>query len=810
MATQIINAYASRANHAINDFYNIKLKIALLNKDLWFNNQCLTNEVIPNYVNIKPNYTSKAARIASDLGRKTWVKNEIKNIHAKKQTLYEKLYKLHLEIANEEMESKHEHNKEKYEHILRQKMYDKQITLNIKLDKLINRKNKQFETNNNNNNRTGNKHIFYERTKNLTNVILNANENRLLNKGLKHNIDDSYDNKENVKQTIVDCERALKLIDPAERNHARHLIVEKINKAKFSQTKINKAEKQSLVMLKKKLKDNEIMALKADKGNTTVLMYKQDYVNKTMNFIADNDIQEINKDPTINYQNNIKSAIKNINFIMSINDKKKVINMNPKAPNLRAMPKIHKNNTPMRPIINYRKAPGYKLAVFLQRFLKEHITLLNNRSLKNSQDLIDKIKHNKWDKNTKMTSLDAINMYTNVPIGDTIIMVEQLLLTNGLSNNETNEVIILLKLILNQNYFSFNNKIFIQKEGLGMGNPLSGLLADIYLNNLENKMIKEIQKKDNNFQWHRYVDDIWSGYNSNLISSENILNICNELSPILKFTKEDETNSTINYLDVTIIRKDDNIETKVYRKPTTTAHAIHISSNHPENHKQAAFRCYLNRVKNIPNTDENKKQELHIINQIALDNGYNINWVNKIKSNMEKNTNKIREQDKIYAKFTYINKHTNKITQIFRNKYNMKIAYNTNNNLRNHIGKHNLTEVDPYKCSGVYQLICTNNNCNRFYYGQTGRNFNIRFLEHKNSVKYNRSTAFGAHAFNENHSFGPIEDNLKIIKIMNKGTDLNTREAIEIYLGRKNENSLNEQETYGSNAMFSALDQHNT
>lgn len=79
-------------------------------------------------------------------------------------------------------------------------------------------KNKSFEQNN-----TGNKydHKFYERTKNLTKVNFNANEQRVLDKGLKHNLDKSYNNTENLKQTIADCERALKLIDPLERNHAR-------------------------------------------------------------------------------------------------------------------------------------------------------------------------------------------------------------------------------------------------------------------------------------------------------------------------------------------------------------------------------------------------------------------------------------------------------------------------------------------------------------------------------------------------------------------------------------------------------------
>lgn len=802
MANQVFSTIASRANYAINKYYSLKTKIALLSKDIWFNNQCITNEVIPKYVGITAQSHSKAAIAASNLGRIKWVKSEIRSLHGKKQNLYEQLYKLHLEILNDKLESKMEHNNEKFKYELGIKLRAKQENLDRKLHKLMSEKHKSYEQD------TENKHKFHTRTKNLTKINLNLNEIRVLDKGLKHNLGSSYNNANNLKQTIVDCERAIAFIHPAERNHTRHLLLEKLNKVKNNPLKVNQYEAKTIKNLKKKLKDNDILTLKADKGNAVVLMYKADYIEKTVDFLKTNNINEIKKDPTTKYQNNIKSAIKKIDLIMNNSDKLKIINMNPKAPNLRALPKIHKDNVPIRPIVNFRSAPGYKLSSFLQKYLKSNITLINNRSLSNSKQLINKIEGIKFDINSKMCSLDLVNMYTNIPLRGALKAIEANLFRNNINKNEIKEVITLLKLVLGQNYFMFDSKIYLQKEGLGMGSPLSGLIADIFLNEIENKMIDEIKKLDPDLQWLRYVDDVWIKYNSVKIDSETILKKCNNHSNKIQFTKEDEINGNLNYLDVELNRTDNGLIIGIYRKPTTTSHTIHASSNHPEQHKKAAFRCYINRAETIPNNTSSKEKEYKLIEHLALENGYNLNWLNNIKIKMaNRRTNPINQDKKPFVKFTYINKQTNQIVQLLRNKFKFNIAFSTKNNIRNQLGNHNLNLTDKYENSGIYKLICGVDSCAKGYVGQTGRSFNTRFKEHRLSVKYGRASAFGMHAFDSDHPFTKIEDTMQIMKIINKGRDMNTYEAMEIYLERNNPNNLNEQESFGNNPLFHCLAQ---
>jgi glycine cleavage system regulatory protein len=62
-----------------------------------------------------------------------------------------------------------------------------------------------------------------------------------------------------------------------------------------------------------------------------------------------------------------------------------------------------------------------------------------------------------------------------------------------------------------------------------------------------------------------------------------------------------------NYLDPTINRNINKIELDIYRKPSNADITIQYTSNHPQDHKQAAFTFYINRMLTLPITDQAKK-----------------------------------------------------------------------------------------------------------------------------------------------------------------------------------------------------------
>jgi len=87
-------------------------------------------------------------------------------------------------------------------------------------------------------------------------------------------------------------------------------------------------------------------------------------------------------------------------------------------------------------------------------------------------------------------------------------------------------------------------------------------------------------------------------------------------------------------LDIAIHRNNSNIEISIYRKPTSTDTTIQFSSNHPYEHKIAAFRYYIHRMITLPITEKSKQEEWAAIITIAKNNGYPIAIINGLRTKL--------------------------------------------------------------------------------------------------------------------------------------------------------------------------------
>ena len=130
-------------------------------------------------------------------------------------------------------------------------------------------------------------------------------------------------------------------------------------------------------------------------------------------------------------------------------------------------------------------------------------------------------------------------------------------------------------------YFQYN--IFRkQKFGLLMGSPLSRVLACIYLEFLELSPFKLIIL--NSARYFRYIDNILRTYSQDL-DLHSITDGLNNEEPSIKFTYDLEPNITLPFLDIILIRNNNKLVFKVYRKPTCKNDDIHFYSHHNNNTK---------------------------------------------------------------------------------------------------------------------------------------------------------------------------------------------------------------------------------
>lgn len=124
------------------------------------------------------------------------------------------------------------------------------------------------------------------------------------------------------------------------------------------------------VNIRNTLRLNNAMVTKADKGNTVVVMSNDVYVQKVEQFINDNDINRLDNDPTTKFAKEINNTINTCNALFKRNGQRRLLQLiKPHAPRLNDLPKIHKENMPIRPSVDYTSAPGYKVA---KKTVKSH------------------------------------------------------------------------------------------------------------------------------------------------------------------------------------------------------------------------------------------------------------------------------------------------------------------------------------------------------------------------------------------------------------------------------------------------------
>jgi len=313
--------------------------------------------------------------------------------------------------------------------------------------------------------------------------------------------------------------------------------------------------------------------------------------------------------------------------------------LNPSAPSIRGIIKIHKTGAPIRPVINWRNAPACKLAKMLTKKLQMHIPLLFTFNVKNSVQLMDEILSIPFDPNLQFVSFDINNMYSNVPTSDIEQIIEFICnqqFTDGLIKQE---LVNMSKIIIEQNYFKFDNRYYSQENGLAMGSPTSSIFSEIYLQYTENPAVYDTLLHNKIMGYFRYVDDILIIYDRTTTDIDKVLESFSKLMPTMKFTMEREINNRINFLDITIIKEHNKLTFDIYRKPTATNSIIPYDSCHPTEHKLAAIRYLTNRMNTYHLNTANKEKERNIIKHILQKNKYDIGNEYTPKKPRKQNTN---------------------------------------------------------------------------------------------------------------------------------------------------------------------------
>jgi hypothetical protein len=154
----------------------------------------------------------------------------------------------------------------------------------------------------------------------------------------------------------------------------------------------------------------------------------------------------------------------------------------------------------------------------------------------------------------------------------------------------------LTNLCVSEPFFDCELGTFIQEEGAPMGGPLSGLLADLIIENKIEKPIATHPRWGKLVDWIRKADDTFLEWTSTPHDLHEFHQFLNSLHPTIKWTMELEKDNRIPFLDVLIIKSPPQLLTTVYRKCSASNRYIHFTSSQPWSEKSAALKTLRRRA----------------------------------------------------------------------------------------------------------------------------------------------------------------------------------------------------------------------
>ena len=523
-----------------------------------------------------------------------------------------------------------------------------------------------------------------------------------------------------------------------------HTSFRDFNKHKHTIPHLPPSQMQALKQLKS---DNSITITRPDKGRGTVILDKQEYTNKVEQLLSDQtkfiatteDAQQLvtkAEDKLINFLRKLKSDK------VITNDTYKQLFPSGSAPGiLYGLPKTHKKEkpTPVHPILAALGTYNYELAKFLVPIL-DPLTR-NEFTVKNSFEFVSEITNVNLNQFV-MASFDVESLFTNIPLDETIeIICNSLFEGNEKFKKFTkSQFSKLLNFAVKDSPFLFNNNLYLQTDGMAMGNPLGPTFANCFLGYHEKNWLDDCPLSFKPLLYRRYVDDTFLLFR-NPTHIPKFLSYLNNKHNNINFTVEHETDKKLPFLDILLTRNGNSISTSIYRKPTFTGLGINFLSFIPEQFKINAMKTLFYRCYNICSDWRAIHMEFDFLTTFFQNNNFPLHLIHKhIRTFLNKtfsptqNTNIDKSMIHYivlpyYGFLSYtLRKSLHKLLKhcypntIFRFIFTNSKTIGTMFKHKEALPHHLISNI-------VYQFDCSQ--CKMRYIGETQRNLHLRTAEHQ-------------------------------------------------------------------------------
>ena len=576
---------------------------------------------------------------------------------------------------------------------------------------------------------------------------------------------------------------------------ARIKICEALSRAKRPKSNFSQSERKAYLELRR---DTDIRILQADKGNATVVMNTEDYDVKVHDLLDNQDAYRVlTKDPTRKIERNLLSVLRDLKKDHKINEacyeRVKPSEGSSKPARFYGRLKIHKESMPMRPVVSTVGSSTYALSKRLSSILRPLVGF-SGRIIKNTADLVASMEHVTLSEDELLVSFDVKSLFTSIPVEESITICEHKLrqdhtLDQRSGGMDVNTIIKLLRFCLTSTSFQYKGEHYQQQEGVAMGSPVSPVIADLFMEDLEEKFLTTCSTPPR--VWKRFVDDIIAVIKKT--EKERILRHLNMQHPKITFTREEEKDKSLPFMDVRFIRQENgSLARAVYQKPTHTNRYVHFESHHPPSVKSGIVQGLADRAIRVCSSSEDRDRELKRIAGVMQGNGYPRKFTEKAISKQMKRRLKQQEgsgelggkvseqlqEKEPTVKIPYIEGVSEQIRRVARSA-GIRCVFYAPSTLRDlYQVKDTLPTDATTHC--VYTVECKT--CGEEYVGETQRALRVREKEHKDAIRLGHYTksAIAEHVHKQS---SPHEIDWKTMRSIDRATwkrERKIRESLHI------------------------------
>lgn len=298
------------------------------------------------------------------------------------------------------------------------------------------------------------------------------------------------------------------------------------------------------------------------------------------------------------------------------------------------LPKVHKTPLTIRPIIDNVNSVSYFTSKYLHAKLWKLLPKLNSICKSCSEVILDLSDADKsFAPDSAILCADIKQLYPSIPLDFGLKAVHYVInsFPSIFSNDEILLTMDLLHWVLTNNYFTFEDQLYLQIKGTAMGTPVAVAYANIVIFYMESFCIQQVSPQ----YYKRFVDDViaiipieegkqfivcFNSINSSIQFDESSVTLADNgifLDGKFFLVKHVETNKLI-------------IKTTIYQKPMNKYLYIPPSSAHPPQLLRNIIRQEIMRYKLLCSEEEDFTKVKQAFFQRLLQRGYSIQYLESI------------------------------------------------------------------------------------------------------------------------------------------------------------------------------------